>query len=99
MEECALCKKKAELKNSHIIPKFVTDWIKKTGPTGFLRDTNNAFRLRVQDGLKVHLLCGECEQLFSKHEKIFAEKIFIPYLKDKMNYHFLIMHNFIQFHF
>jgi hypothetical protein len=33
----------------------------------------------MQDGQKVRLLCGECEQLFSDVEKVFAEEIFIPY--------------------
>ncbi|TCU66915.1 hypothetical protein EV204_11325 [Tissierella praeacuta] len=80
MKECALCYKKSELKKSHIIPRFVTDWIKKTGPTGFLRGTETDFRRRVQDRFKEELLCVDCEGLFSKSEKIFAEKVFRPYL-------------------
>lgn len=82
MIECALCNKKVELKTSHIIPKFVTDWIKKTGTTGFLLDSESDFQKRVQDGFKEKLLCGNCEGMFSKAETLFAGKIFRPYLND-----------------
>lgn len=82
MQTCALCKNKTTLKESHIIPKFVTEWIKKTGITGFLRKSENEYKRREQDGFKKYLLCENCEGLFSKSEKKFAENIFIPYLKD-----------------
>jgi hypothetical protein len=35
--------------------------------------------LPLQDAKKVRLLCNDCEELFSGYEKIFAEKVFIPY--------------------
>ena len=38
--------------------------------------------LRIQDGVKKKLLCGDCELLFSIYEKQFAENIFIPYHND-----------------
>jgi len=82
MQSCALCTKKTNLKESHIIPKFVSEWIKKTGITGFLRNSENDYRKREQDGIKKNLLCEECEGLFSKVEKKFSETIFIPYLKE-----------------
>lgn len=82
MIECALCNKKVELRNSHIIPKFVTDWIKKTGTTCFLLDSESGFQKRVQDGFKEKLLCENCEVMFSKAETLFAGRIFRPYLND-----------------
>ncbi|MCM3294211.1 hypothetical protein M3661_29430 [Paenibacillus sp. MER 180] len=85
MQTCALCKNITTLKGSHIIPKFVTEWIKKTGITGYLRKSENDYKRREQDGFKKYLLCEKCEGLFSKTEKKFAETIFIPYLKDNQN--------------
>ncbi|MGN7176986.1 hypothetical protein BK139_10200 [Paenibacillus sp. FSL R5-0490] len=76
--ECFLCKEKKPLKASHIIPKFVGKWLKDTSATGYLRETKNADR-RQQDITKLPLLCNDCEQLFSKSEKLFAEKIFKPF--------------------
>jgi hypothetical protein len=37
-------------------------------------------QLRVQDGLKIKLLCRACEQMFSQWETAFANKIFYPYV-------------------
>jgi hypothetical protein len=34
--------------------------------------------IRSQDGLKMYLLCENCEQRFSIYEKWFKEKIFLP---------------------
>lgn len=85
MQTCALCNTKTTLKESHIIPKFVTEWIKKTGATGFLRKSENGFKRREQDGFKKYLLCENCEGLFSKSEKRFSETIFIPYLNNNQN--------------
>jgi len=83
-QSCALCRKSSELVQSHIIPKFITEWIKETSATGFMRQPFNQ-NLRVQDGIKIPLLCNECENLFSKWEKYFSENIFLPFqkLKDK----------------
>lgn len=77
---CALCGKDEKLLESHIIPKFVFNWIKDTSSTGYLRQVNNVNK-RMQDGLKLNLLCYNCEQFFSSFEKKFAEKIFQPYTK------------------
>lgn len=75
--KCCLCKIEGDLQLSHIIPKFVFDWLKRTSP-GFIRRGTNP-NLRVQDGYKDHILCVNCEQLFSRWEKAFAENIFIPF--------------------
>jgi len=75
---CALCREVKELQESHIIPKFINLWQKKTSATGYLRHSR-AVNQRVQDGYKDYLLCFECEQLFGRYEKKYAEKVFYPY--------------------
>ena len=76
---CSLCKEQKTLKKSHIIPKFVGAWIKKTSVTGRMRAGMTPNK-RVQDLNKDYLFCGECEQIFSRFEKYFSEKIFKPFL-------------------
>lgn len=75
---CELYKIESDLKESHIYPKFVINYTKKTGSKYFRKviEPNK----REQDGIKLHLLSERAEQDFSKREKWFAEKIFIPYL-------------------
>ncbi|PFM00536.1 hypothetical protein COJ37_13360 [Bacillus cereus] len=85
MENCALCNEKRELKNSHIIPKFVGKWLKDTSATGFLRQVSNPDK-REQDISKVPLLCGECEKLFNINETLFAEKIFRPFQSGRTRF-------------
>lgn len=77
---CELHKENSELRESHIIPKFVYNWMKKTG-TGRLRQMKN-INIPLQDGIKKYMLCQDCENLFSKPEKWFSENAFYPYLKD-----------------
>lgn len=79
MSICALCGLDRPLLESHIIPSFVFDRIKKNSPTGFLRGAFQDPNMRKQDGDKQKLLCEDCEQRFSKVEKKFAEEIFEPY--------------------
>ncbi|UQB69543.1 hypothetical protein [Epilithonimonas zeae] len=77
---CKLDLQKKELKHSHIIPKFTFDYLKSTG-SKYLRNIENP-DIRHQDGTKEYLLCNDCEQLFSKRERWFANNIFFPYLKE-----------------
>ena len=79
MGRCALCETDAELRNSHIVPRFVFKYLTDTSP-GLLRFGENP-NLRVQDGTKIKLLCHECEQLFSEWEREFAQRVFIPFHK------------------
>ncbi len=79
MTTCALCKSDKPLVESHIIPQFVFNRIKKNSPTGFLRGGISQVNLRRQDGDKPKMLCDDCEQRFSEAEKNFAEKVFEPY--------------------
>jgi len=74
---CAFCGDRAELKESHIIPKFVFDWLKETSGTGYIRFSQTPNR-REQEGLKSPMLCENCEQRFSIWEKQVSEKIFKP---------------------
>ncbi|UVL58837.1 hypothetical protein [Pseudomonas sp. B21-035] len=74
--DCALCDdKNVLLKESHCIPKFAYDWLKKTSATQFIRDTRDV-NVRHQDGPKKHLLCGGCEGKLSVWEKKLAEGLF-----------------------
>lgn len=82
MGKCALCDKESILKNSHIIPKFVFDYIKGSSFTNRLREMSVP-NLPKQDGPKEYMLCEECEQRFSKRENLFATKIFHPALVNK----------------
>ncbi|MGM0803516.1 MAG: hypothetical protein ACQET8_02160 [Bacillota bacterium] len=78
---CKLCQKEAELQNSHIIPKFVGRWLKKTSSAGHIRNAVNP-NLRIQDLSKDYLLCSECELRFSAVETKFANEIFYPFHKE-----------------
>jgi hypothetical protein len=71
---CRLCGASAELQESHIVPAFVFRWRKETAPTPFMRTSREPNR-RVQDGLKLHWLCRNCEQTLSAYEKQFADTI------------------------
>lgn len=75
---CRLCQADADLKESHIIPRFVTDWIKRGSATGYLREPTQPNR-RAQDGRKLSLLCAACELRFSRWEELFASTIFVPF--------------------
>ena len=76
---CALCKRKdVILELSHIIPKFVTRRIINKSVTEFMRNPLEPNQ-RIQDGDKMYLLCGECEDRFQTSETLFANKVFHPY--------------------
>ncbi len=81
-QQCRLCGEKKKLEVSHIIPKFVFRHQKNTSPTGFIRTTNNPNKA-TQDGIKLPFLCGDCEDIFSVWETIFANNIFYPYQKSE----------------
>lgn len=74
--DCALCgEKNVILKESHSIPKFAYDWVKKTSPTKYIRYSLDV-NVRRQDGPKEYLLCGGCEGRLSIVEKALAENVF-----------------------
>lgn len=75
---CKLCQSKGAIKNSHIIPQFVSEWIKKTSPLGGLRNVDLP-NLRQQDTITMPLLCHDCEERLSSWEARFAHKVFYPF--------------------
>lgn len=79
---CRLCLNEKELRESHVIPQFAARWLKDNSATGYLRQAINP-NLRRQDLQTELLLCEDCENIFSRWEKIFAESIFYPYLNDR----------------
>jgi len=81
MSLCKLCLENKSLKNSHIFPQFITDWIRNTSVTGKMRLAITPNK-RVQDTNKVKLLCQDCERLFSGFEKYFSETIFKPVINS-----------------
>lgn len=80
LSRCALCNKEVALELSHIVPKFAIRRLKKTS-IGAIRNADNPNAV-VQDGEKHYMLCGECEDLFSKYETYFSNNIFHPYLNN-----------------
>ncbi|WP_218588653.1 hypothetical protein [Marivita hallyeonensis] len=55
--------------------------MQKTGGTGYLRFGATPNK-RVQDGLKLPLLCNDCEGQFSRLETNFATKVFLPSVNE-----------------
>ena len=79
---CRLCGQGAELRQSHIIPRFVYQWLKDTSATGHFRFSQQP-NLRVQDGLKIPMLCASCETRFNDWETKFATHVFHPFTAGK----------------
>jgi hypothetical protein len=76
MASCRFCGAVALVRNSHIVPAFVWDWLRETSVSG-MRGSETPNR-RIQGGLKIPLLCEACEQRFSAWEREFAKSIFRP---------------------
>lgn len=91
---CRFCDENKELRESHIIPKFVFRWLRKTGGEYF-RNAENPNK-RPQDGYKPRLLCNECEGIFGRWERKFANEIFYPY-SDKHIEKFYYDSNLLKF--
>ncbi len=67
---CKLCKKKSDLKNSHIIPEFIYKCLyDEKHRFHELSDDVNKKNKMPQKGLREKLLCIECEQHLSKYER------------------------------
>jgi hypothetical protein len=75
---CPLCGSTGPLRESHIIPRFVFDWMLQSSATGFMRSGTMPNR-SVKDGMKLRLLCDSCEGRLSTWEKTTAEQLFLPY--------------------
>lgn len=74
---CCLCAAVGQLCRSHIIPKFVGDWLRDTNVTGRLRSSEAPNKL-VQDLEWRHMLCAACEGRFSLFEGEACQNIFLP---------------------
>ena len=66
-----------------MLPAFVFRWLRETSATGHMRAAVTPNK-RVQDGLKMHLLCAECEALFNSFETPFANRVFFPYANEEV---------------
>lgn len=77
---CALCRKEAELTESHLIPKLVYNRIKSHTKSRF-RSLDN-ITLPMQDGEKHRMLCENCEKRFNAYETYFTNYCLEPYLSD-----------------
>lgn len=75
MPLCFYCKEHDSIENSHVISKFISDWVKETSPTGYLRSIGNPNK-REQDGEKQPILCPDCEQDFGIFENIYKKNLF-----------------------
>lgn len=76
-DRCFLCREPESLQLSHVIPKFATNWIKRTsGKPGHKRLRRGYDDAISQDGPKFHMFCRNCEQLLGKDETEFSKRAF-----------------------
>ncbi len=73
---CKLCKKTRELKESHIIPRFVIKFIRDKKLKHRFYEICRKQKRIIQDGPKEYLLCTRCEQQIGKYEQYFKEAIY-----------------------
>ena len=83
--QCKLFGFESEMQESHIYPRFVIKFMKKTGGTNYIRNVTNPNK-REQDGLKRYWLSKEAEQKFGIREKWFSENIFLPYIENNQKH-------------
>lgn len=75
---CSLCGDHSALQLSHVLPAFVYRRQRKTSGTGYIR-FGEAPNRRVQDGIKIRLLCRMCEERLNRFETDFANNLFHPW--------------------
>ncbi len=80
--KCGLCDQTKKLEKSHLIPRFVIKWLKKSSATGFIRRSPQVNQ-RSQDALKEYMLCLGCESLFNGWETAVATYVFHPLVQRK----------------
>lgn len=79
--QCRLCGAESELQESHVLPAFISRWLRDSSGNSHLRSGEMPNK-RIQDGHKRYWLCCACEQLFSASETRFASNLFYPYTQD-----------------
>lgn len=80
-EICKLCGGPGT-RDSHVLPAFAVRWLKNNSIVKYLRGVEKPNK-RVEDQPTSRLLCGECEQRFSKWETSFSKKVFIPFHENQ----------------
>ena len=81
--KCFLCSEEKELRNSHIIPKFMTKQIREHPSRVYIID--NGLEIK-QDTIKYYMLCDECEGKFNKLETYFSKDIVKNYKNKSIKY-------------
>lgn len=90
MEQCALCREHKTLKKSHLIPKsayrHVRDSAEEGGGSPLRVHLAEKEAFYTDKQVDKHLLCGDCEQLFSKRgeepvSRLWATKKTFPLLE------------------
>lgn len=81
MCRCKLCLQEKPLKESHIISKLFFKALKKRSEDSSFRNLSVPNR-RIQDGIKVNLLCNDCEEKFSKFETYYSNR-FLNNISDE----------------
>ena len=77
LDKCFLCGSNSTLQIGHVIPRFATNYIKKTsGKPGHKRLRRGYDGAISQDGVKHRMFCRPCEQLLSKDEAQFSRRAF-----------------------
>jgi len=76
LTQCRLCKRLMDLQLSHIIPEFFYRPIYDEKHRLFPRVGGAVQGPPLQKGLREHLLCRDCEQMLSRHEKYVSEVLF-----------------------
>ncbi len=77
---CKLCHKSGDLRDSHVLPRFLGKYLKDTSATGYLMAIDADGRPnRGQDLYKTKLLCSACETVLNEAETFFANTIFYPF--------------------
>jgi len=71
---CRLCHASSELCISHVFPRSFIKLVRDEDSKRFYEIHDRADTL-IQDGPKERLLCGDCEQRISQHEKYFKEAV------------------------
>ena len=75
--ECALCKRKRVLRNSHIIPEFMYKPIYDEKHRLILRKNGHKANTKpLKKGIRERLLCEKCEGQISVYEKYVREILF-----------------------
>ena len=71
MEKCALCLQSKPLCDSHIIPEFCFKPTHDLIHRAILMKSDELKQCFIQKGIRVKMLCVDCEQLINQHEKYF----------------------------